>query len=70
MTQIDQSQHMDENDKPKSSANFKYNRERAVEAGRKGGMVSGGNFKNNPSRAAEAGRKGGQISRRRSAKNK
>lgn len=46
----------------KSSANFKNNPARAVEAGRKGGSMSGGNFKHNPARAAEAGRKGGMAS--------
>lgn len=44
--------------------NFAVNREKAVEAGRKGGQLSGGNFKHNPDRAAEAGRKGGTVSRR------
>ena len=37
--------------------NFARDPERAAEAGRKGGQVSGGNFKNDPERAAEAGRK-------------
>lgn len=46
------------------AGNFAENPERAAEAGRKGGRISGGNFKNNPERASEAGRKGGQISRR------
>jgi len=46
------------------SGNFAENPERAREAGRKGGQVSGGNFKNNPERAVEAGRLGGKISRR------
>lgn len=49
------------------SGNFAENPERAREAGRKGGQVSGGNFKNNPERAVEAGRQGGKISRRPSA---
>lgn len=40
------------------SGNFAENRERAAEAGRKGGKNSGGNFKNDPQRAARAGRKG------------
>jgi general stress protein YciG len=35
-----------------------------VDAGRKGGQVSGGNFRNDHERAAEAGRKGGKVSRR------
>lgn len=47
-----------------NSGNFANNRQRAVEAGRKGGQASGGNFKYDPERAAEAGRKGGKISRR------
>jgi len=42
--------------------NFANNREKASEAGHKGGQNSGGNFKNNPERAAEAGRKGGEAS--------
>ncbi|WP_243079637.1 general stress protein [Pantoea sp. MQR6] len=46
------------------AGNFAVNREKAVEAGRKGGQLSGGNFKHNPDRAAEAGRKGGTVSRR------
>ena len=37
------------------SGNFAENRERAAEAGRKGGKNSGGNFKNDPQRAARAG---------------
>ncbi|WP_337024142.1 MULTISPECIES: general stress protein [unclassified Pantoea] len=47
-----------------NTGNFAQNRQRAVEAGRKGGQVSSGNFRNDPERAAEAGRKGGLISRR------
>ncbi|HAI50284.1 general stress protein [Atlantibacter hermannii] len=46
------------------SGNFAENRERASEAGRKGGQVSGGNFKNDPQRASEAGKKGGRNSHR------
>lgn len=46
------------------AGNFAENPERAREAGRKGGTVSGGNFRNNPDRAVEAGRKGGKVSRR------
>ncbi|ECA1877008.1 general stress protein [Salmonella enterica subsp. enterica serovar Napoli] len=42
--------------------NFAENREKASEAGRKGGQHSGGNFKNDPQRASEAGKKGGQNS--------
>ncbi|AXF64614.1 general stress protein [Leclercia sp. W17] len=45
------------------SGNFAEDRERAYQAGRKGGQSSGGNFKNDPQRASEAGKKGGQNSR-------
>lgn len=44
--------------------NFANDIERAREAGKKGGRVSGGNFRNDPGRARVAGRKGGLISRR------
>ncbi|HHG1375291.1 TPA: general stress protein [Klebsiella pneumoniae] len=44
------------------SGNFAVDRERASEAGRKGGQHSGGNFKNDPQRASEAGKKGGKNS--------
>ncbi|MBI8957135.1 general stress protein [Enterobacter hormaechei] len=44
------------------SGNFAEDREKASEAGRKGGQHSGGNFKNDPQRASEAGKKGGQSS--------
>jgi len=44
------------------SGNFAEDREKASEAGRKGGQNSGGNFKNDPERASEAGKKGGQNS--------
>ncbi|PXP77299.1 stress-induced acidophilic repeat motif-containing protein [Salmonella enterica] len=44
------------------AGNFAENREKASEAGRKGGQHSGGNFKNDPQRASEAGKKGGQNS--------
>ncbi|APZ05459.1 MULTISPECIES: general stress protein [Kosakonia] len=44
------------------SGNFAEDREKASEAGRKGGQQSGGNFKNDPERASEAGKKGGQNS--------
>ncbi|MDV7025467.1 general stress protein [Atlantibacter subterranea] len=50
------------------SGNFAENRERASEAGRKGGQVSGGNFKNDPQRASEAGKKGGRNSHRSESK--
>ncbi|MDQ7912212.1 general stress protein [Pseudomonas sp. 102515] len=48
--------------KSNNPGNFANNRDRAAEAGRKGGRASGGNFANNPARASEAGRKGGQNS--------
>ena len=44
------------------SGNFAEDRERASEAGRKGGQHSGGNFKNDPQRASEACKKGGKNS--------
>ena len=46
------------------SGNFAQDREKASDAGRKGGQSSGGggNFKNDPDKASEAGRKGGQSS--------
>ncbi len=44
------------------SGNFAQDREKASEAGKKGGQQSGGNFKNDPQRASEAGKKGGQNS--------
>lgn len=43
--------------------NFAEDRERASEAGKKGGQQSGGNFKNDPERTSESGRKGGEQSR-------
>ncbi|MCX3311120.1 general stress protein [Pantoea vagans] len=46
------------------AGNFAADPERAAEAGRKGGTISGGNFKNNSERAVSAGRKGGTKSRR------
>jgi general stress protein YciG len=45
--------------KNNNPGNFANDRERAAEAGRKGGRNSGGNFANDRERAAEAGRKGG-----------
>lgn len=48
------------------SGKFAEDRERASEAGRKGGQHSGGNFKNDPQRASEAGKKGGKSSNRNS----
>ncbi len=44
------------------SGNFAQDREKASEAGKKGGQQSGGNFRNDPQRASEAGKKGGQHS--------
>lgn len=46
------------------AGNFAENPQRASEAGRKGGQISGGNFRNDPERAVKAGRKGGKVSRR------
>lgn len=43
------------------SGNFAEDRERASEAGKKGGQHSGGNFKNDPQRASEAGKKGARA---------
>lgn len=43
------------------SGNFAEDREKASEAGRKGGQHSGGNFKNDPQRASEAGKKGART---------
>ncbi|MBJ8373889.1 con-10 family general stress protein [Citrobacter cronae] len=44
------------------AGNFAEDRQKASEAGRKGGQNSGGNFKNDPQMASEAGKKGGQNS--------
>ncbi|EET9062076.1 general stress protein [Escherichia coli] len=44
------------------AGNFAEERQKASDAGRKGGQHSGGNFKNDPQRASEAGKKGGQNS--------
>ncbi|BCD89279.1 hypothetical protein PSm6_56860 [Pseudomonas solani] len=47
----------------KNPGNFSNDREKASEAGRKGGQSSGGNnFANDREKASEAGRKGGQSS--------
>lgn len=43
------------------AGNFAEDPERAAEAGRKGGQLSGGNFRNSPEQASEAGRKGGLV---------
>ncbi len=42
--------------------NFANDREKASEAGKKGGQQSGGNFANDREKASEAGRKGGSNS--------
>ncbi|MFC0711426.1 general stress protein [Azorhizophilus paspali] len=42
--------------------NFANDRQKASEAGRKGGRNSGGNFAKDRDKASEAGRKGGQRS--------
>ncbi len=44
------------------SGNFAEDRQKASEAGKKGGQQSGGNFKNDREKASEAGKKGGQNS--------
>ena len=49
------------------SGNFADEKQRASEAGKKGGEHSGGNFKNDREKASEAGKKGGQNSRRSSS---
>lgn len=46
------------------SGNFADDKQKASEAGKKGGQHSGGNFKNDRERASEAGKKGGQNSNR------
>ncbi|XLX38379.1 general stress protein [Ectopseudomonas mendocina] len=46
----------------KNPGNFANDREKASEAGKKGGQNSGGNFANDREKASEAGRKGGQNS--------
>ena len=46
------------------SGNFADDKQRASEAGKKGGQNSGGNFKNDREKASEAGKKGGQNSHR------
>ncbi len=46
-----------------NSGNFADDKQKASEAGKKGGQHSGsGCFKNNPEKASEAGKKGGQNS--------
>ncbi len=45
------------------SGNFADDKQKASEAGKKGGQHSGGGtFKNNPEKASEAGKKGGEHS--------
>lgn len=48
------------------SGNFADDKQRASDAGKKGGQSSGsgggGNFKNDPQKASEAGKKGGKSS--------
>lgn len=39
------------------AGNFAEDRQKASDAGRKGGQHSGGNFKNDPQRASEAGKR-------------
>jgi general stress protein YciG len=46
----------------KNPGNFANDREKASQAGKKGGQASGGNFANDREKASEAGRKGGQNS--------
>lgn len=46
------------------SGNFAEDKQKASEAGKKGGQHSGGNFKNDREKATEAGKKGGQNSHR------
>jgi general stress protein YciG len=43
------------------SGNFAEDKQRAAEAGRKGGKMSGGNFKHDPERASEAGKGEGKT---------
>lgn len=47
------------NTENKNPGNFANDRDKASEAGKKGGEASGGNFANDPQRASEAGQKGG-----------
>ncbi|ARS48892.1 MULTISPECIES: general stress protein [Pseudomonadaceae] len=50
------------NSNSNNPGNFANDREKASEAGKKGGKASGGNFANDREKASEAGRKGGQNS--------
>lgn len=47
-----------------NSGNFAEDREKASEAGKKGGQSSSGSFKSDRDKASEAGKKGGQNSHR------
>ena len=44
------------------SGNFAEDKQRASDAGKKGGQNSGGNFKKKKKKASEAGKKGGKSS--------
>lgn len=46
----------------KNPGNFSNDKEKASEAGKKGGQSSSGNFAKDREKASEAGRKGGQHS--------
>ena len=48
--------------KETNPGNFSTDREKASEAGKKGGQASSGNFANDREKASEAGRTGGQHS--------
>lgn len=46
----------------RGSGNFADDKQKASDAGKKGGQKSGsGGFKNNPEKASEAGKKGGST---------
>lgn len=46
------------------SGNFAEDKQRASEAGKKGGQNSGGSFSNDREKASDAGKKGGQSGNR------
>jgi len=46
------------------SGNFADDKQRASEAGKKGGQNSGGSFSNDREKASDAGKKGGQSGNR------
>ena len=46
------------------SGNFADDKQRASEAGKKGGQNSGGSFSNDRDKASDAGKKGGQSGNR------